>query len=99
MVPDNSSLPHRKAGSQEDRLCALLLLWLGMRSKGSEGGSGMCDFGGFELPEAGAGARHQEGRSISYHCGQSRDVWKEDGSGERSLGNTSILPGRLRRSA
>lgn len=26
-----------------------------MRSRGSEGGSGMCDLGGFELPEAGTG--------------------------------------------
>ena len=51
MVPDNSSLPHRKACSQEERLCALLLLWLGLRSRGSEGGSGMCDLGGFELPD------------------------------------------------
>lgn len=99
MVPHSSSLPNHKAGSQEHPLCALLLLWLGMRSRGSEGGSGMCDLRGFELPEAGTGARHHEGRSISHHCGQPRDVWKEDGPEERSLGSTSILLGRLRRSA
>ena len=85
MVPRNSSLPNHKAGSQEHRLCALLLLWLGMRSRGSEGGSGMCDLGGLNCQrlELELGITKAEASAITVAslgtCGRKkarrRDIW------------------------